>query len=219
MIVGRVPYLNGFEKEDDPVAVDYLELLKKAHAAFYAGTLYIRFNDGDRKGSIAKVIPDPAFGDRQNKIPAIRWNRSFHNKSDYRFENNTFYGVATWDDRRNKVKVSFPDWYQTVEILLDYDGPTIWQKFDAGAAKEEVLKNPDQRDINDDVLEIGDRVLYINLRYGSGAILDRGNIKEFKVVANSKTTTITTIIESNDGELSELSYPGKMVWKVPLNVS
>lgn len=124
------------------------------------------------------------------------------------------YCIATWDGRRNKVKVTVPNHYEPAEILLDYDGPTIWEKFDAKAAKEELLKNPDQKDIKGNVLSVGDRVLYINARYGSRMTLDEGKIVEFAASVNSKAHAFSTIIESDTGEQSTLQYPESMVYKL-----
>lgn len=217
-VVERAPFLNGFENENDPVALRYLEQLKEVHNALHAGTLYIRYVKGDRAGSIAHVKPDPAYSKANDREPAIRFNRSFSNKSDFRFENDRFYVIATWDGRRNQVKESLPFYNQEIEILLDYDGPTVWQKFDAKAAKEEVLKNPDQKDIDGNVLNIGDRVFYINARYGSGFGLERGTIKEFKAVVDSKSTTISTIVVNDQGVESKLNYPESMTCKIQKEV-
>jgi uncharacterized Zn ribbon protein len=100
------------------------------------------------------------------------------------------------------------------EFLIDYGGPTVWKKFDAKAAKNEILKNPDQRDINDNVLSVGDRVLYINARYGSRMTLDEGTVLEFLASVDSKGHSITTVIESKTGEQSSLSYPESMVYRL-----
>jgi hypothetical protein len=90
----------------------------------------------------------------------------------------------------------------------------VWEKFDAKAAKDEILKNPDQKDINGRVLSIGDRVLYINARYGSRMTLDEGSVTEFLVSANSKGHAISVVIESKAGEESNLQYPESMVYKL-----
>lgn len=213
------PYPNGFETDTDPVALEYLENLKEVYSALKAGTLYGQFIDGDRKGSICKLtappfVPDP-YHDNKTDEPHIGYRSRYwpSDKNSYQFKNEYFHHLTcTWDGRRNKPKISLPD--RDVNILLDYDGPTIWEKFDSQAAKDEVLKNPNQEDIDGNILEVGDKVLYINARYGYSMSLDRGTIKEFKVVADSRKTEISTIIESNEGEQSSLSYPERMVWKI-----
>lgn len=210
-----------FKDIDDPQALEHLALVTKVFNALHDGTLYCRYIDGDRKGSIAKVSPQDErtvvdrYGREIDTAPKIERHRGrYHNDSPYyTFENDYFSVFCTWDGRRNKIKEFFHDSI-TVEFLLDYDGPTVWQKFDSKAAKEEVLKNPDQRDIDGNVLKIDDRVLYINARYGSAMVLERGTIKEFKAVVDSKSTTITTIIESDKGEQSSLKHPSTMVCKL-----
>lgn len=203
------PYPNGFENEDDPVALAYLEQLKEVYTALNAGTLYCRFIDGDRKGSITRLEPEPG---RSNNEPGIRPSYSSARNPNWRFENDVFSAVCRWDKRKNKVKIFLPQ--RDVEVLLDYTGPTVWEKFDAAAAKQEALANPNQCDIAGNLLEIDDNVLFINARYGARMVLSFGRITEFKAVANSYGTTITTIIESEAGEKSELLYPEDMVYKL-----
>ncbi len=206
-----LPFINGFKDDKNPDVLIYLEGLKRAYAALHAGTLYARFISGDRTGSVVKLTHNPAY--RHQEEPGIRYSPvSFRDGPWYRFENEYFFCVCSWDDRRNTVKVNFPN--RVIELLLNYDGPTVWAKFDAKSAKEKVLQNPDQKDIDGNVLSIGDKVMYINARYGSRMGLERGTVKEFKVVVNSHTTSISTIIENVTGELSTLSYPEDMVCKL-----
>lgn len=200
--------INGFATEDDPEAMKYLKDLKAVHKALNDGTLHCRFTGGDRKGSIAKLSPEPGA---PNEAPVIGhrysgvWNgRAFTIRNDY------LYTICSWAGRKNKVKVSFP--HHEAELLLGYEGPTIWEKFDTKAAKEEALKEPDQRDIDGRVIGVGDQVLYINARYGARMVLTHGTIKEFKAVADSKGVTITTIVEDKDGELSSMLYPESMIY-------
>lgn len=182
------------------------------YKALNAGTLHCRFVAGDREGSIAKLTIDP---DVKNEPPLIRHKYGGWNNDKWKFQicNYYFSTICTWKGRKNKVKLFLP--HREVELLLNYNGPTIWEKFDAKAAKEEVLKNPDQRDIDGNVLCIGDSVLFINARYGTRMVLSRGTITEFKVVANSRGATITTVINDEGGARSELSYPQDMVYKIP----
>lgn len=203
---------SSFKDRDDPVAALHLADLQLTYETFMAGELFVRFTSGDRKGSIAHLKPDP---DRSNENNLrIDYSRSFRNETEYRIEGDLWNGILTWDGRRNKVKTWFPSYYDEFEYLIGYDGPTVWEMFDHKAAKAAVLENPDQKDIDGNVLSIGDKVLYINARYGSGMVLDRGEIKEFKVVADSKKTEISVIIENQDGVVSTLKHPEAMVSKV-----
>ena len=203
--------INGFTTEDDPEALKYLKDLKAVYEALNDGTLHCRFTDGDRKGSIAKLSLEPGA---PNETPVIghRYGGAWDGVA-FTIRNHYFYTICSWAGRKNKVKVSFP--HHEAELLLGYKGPTVWEKFDAKTAKEEALKNPDQRDIDGNVLCIGDSALFINARYGARMVLSRGTITEFKVVANSKGATITTVINDEGGARSELSYPQDMVYKIP----
>jgi uncharacterized Zn ribbon protein len=148
------------------------------------------------------------------KRPEIVYRRSSWDKAITHEIGHDYFGcIAKWDGRQNKPKLHLPD--RETEFLLDYIGPTIWEKFDAKAAKNEILKNPDQKDINGNVLAVGDRVLYINARYGERMTLNEGTVTEFLASVNSKAHAITTVIENKDGESSSLLYPESMVYKIP----
>ena len=215
VIILKDPFPNGFAPKDQAAAEAALETYQEVYDAIEAGTACVRFIDGDRKGSIARVQFDPAYSHIPKNRPVIGYRRSSYygdRAANQEIEHTRFWCVATWDGRKNKVKITLPE-YES-EILLDYDGPTIWEKFDAKAAKEDILKNPDQKDINGNLLSIGDPVLYINARYGSRMTLEEGKVKEFTVSVNSKDHTITTVIESKTGELSSLQYPESMVYRM-----
>ena len=208
------PYINGFADENDPEALAYLAKLKAARQALQDGRLYARYFDGDRKGSVAKMIPDPAYSRANGYEPGIRYSSSHFQKGPwYRFENEMIFMIATWKGRKNKVK-ECSGYRSEFELIIGDNIETIWCKFDAKSAKDEVLKNPDQKDIDGKVLNVGDNVMFINARYGSRMVLERGKVKEFKVVVDSKKTSISTIIENSEGALSTLSYPEDMVCKI-----
>ncbi|AGR48113.2 hypothetical protein SmphiM12_481 [Sinorhizobium phage phiM12] len=201
----RVYYITG---KDDPKALAYIEAHNALLDQMLNGTLYIKFVDGDRKGSIAKIKP------RYEKVnkAAIRSSSSFYDRS-YSLENDYFFVVASWDRRKNKVQLTLPS--RDVIFLPNYKGPTVYELFDSKAAKQAALENPDQYDVDGKLLNIGDKVLYINARYGSAFQLCHGAIREFKAVVNSKTKTITTIVQ-NDADFSELSAiasPHLMIYK------
>lgn len=208
------PFPNGFASKDQDAAQAALGKYQEVYDAIVAGTACIRFIDGDRKGSIARVCPDPAYDHLPSRRPVIgyRHPNSWDREVNQQIDNTYMWCLATWDGRKNKVKVSLPD--RDIEVLLDYDGPTVWEKFDAKAAKAELLKNPDQKDINGKVLSIGDPVLYINARYGSRMTLEEGTITEFAASVNSRDHSFATIITSKSGEQSSLQYPESMVYKM-----
>ena len=207
------PHHNGFPESDmaaaQAILVQYVEVFDAADA----GTLCVRFTDGDRKGSIARLM----MAESKERKPVIQWRHGRYpgDKNTHEITNPYIGGTLVWDGRKNRVKFfgTIGD-DREVEFILDYDGPTVWEKFDAKAAKEELLKNPDQKDINGNVLAVGDPVLYINARYGSRMVLTEGKIVEFNASVNSAGHTIATIIESASGEQSSLQYPEDMVYKL-----
>lgn len=203
---------NYFESAEDPEAVAYCEARNALFDQAINGTLYVKFVDGDRKGSIAKLHIDPSCQDRRAEITEryYRWDQ----KNKFEIENAWIYGTAKWDKRKNSCQVHLPD--PDLIFLPNYQGPTVYQMFDRKAAKEELLKNPEQKDIDGNILAVGAKVLYINARYGSGFVLCHGTIKEFKVSADSKGHSFTTIVKNDEGEEeSSISYPFQMIWKKP----
>lgn len=203
------PYYGDFNK-DDPKALAYIAELNEVYNAITNGTAYIRYLDGDRKGSIARVkwrskLDKDNMHEDRPRIDRSRWGG-------YRFISAYFFVIASWDNRRNKIQETFPN--SNIEVLLDYDGPTIWEKFDHKVAKEKALSSITIKDVAGNSIVIGDQVIYMNLRYGQGGRLDFGSIKEFKASVNYKLTEISVVVESNDGELSTIRYPQSMIWKI-----
>lgn len=204
----RVGY---FDVEDDPTAVAYCAARNALFDQAVNGTLYVKFIAGDRKGSIARVQIDPSFNHHRAEISSVR---RYYSDSRQQFEitNTWIYGIARWDKRKNSCQVHLPN--PEVIFLPNYQGPTVYEMFDKKAAKEALLKNPDQHDIDGKLLSVGDKVLYINARYGSGFVLCHGTIKEFKVTADSKGHSFSTIVQlDGDDEESSISYPSQMIWK------
>lgn len=200
---------NGFSDQNDPEILEYLDKLKQVYTAFIAGRLYIKFVEGDREGSVAKVEANPNYN--EPKEPLIQSSYSGR-QSCLRLYNNRFNAIATWKGRRNKIQIVLPD--REAIFLIGDNIETVWCKVDYSDLKAEIQKNPEQVDIDGTTLAVDDKVYYINARYGSRMTLSRGKIKEFKVVVNQNKTEITTVIEAEDGELSSISYPESMVCKI-----
>ena len=205
------PFSNGFEGW--PLeALDHKQNWEDVKNLNEVGKpIYVKFVMGDRKGSIAKFIPDHR-GVRVNVDNHARiWvpNKSGM-QSGHRF-NFSSYGHYTWDGRRNKVKGSLHS-RETV-WLPDYMGPTVWEKFDAKAAKAAAIENPDVTDIDGKSLDTGDKVLYINARYGSAMELDHGTIVRFEAKANSLGTEVFVIVANAKGVESKIGSPAAMIWK------
>ena len=203
-----------FDSADDPEAVAYCEARNFLVEKALKGELYIKFVGGDRKGSIAKVkldANDHPYNDRQAEI--VPEHYSYRNEQRrFLISNEYFFGTAKWDKRKNSCKVDFPN--KNIVFLPNYEGPTVYVMFDKKSAKEELLKNPNQRDIDGKSLNVGDKVLYINARYGSGFAMCHGTIKEFKVSVDSTGYCFTTVIQNDTGEeVSSITNPSEMVWK------
>lgn len=199
--------------ENDPEALAYCETLNYLYSKAKNGTLYVKFVDGDRKGSIAKVKVDDTGGAYYRPATIVRRRATWANYEEpFEIEADRFYGTAKWDKRKNSCQIVVPS--QELVILPNYEGPTIYEMFDKKAAKAAALENPEQTDIDGKLLSVGDEVLYINARYGSGFVLCHGIIKEFKAVADSKGTSITTIVQLKDDDmLSAIANPSQMIWK------
>ncbi len=177
--------------------------------------MFVKFIDGDRKGSIARIKADPEriHSNKTTKIEyrAKQWKNSDGSRNLYDFSDTYFSGHYTWDGRKNKVKAFIPT--RELVFLPNYEGPTVWELFDHKAAKAEALKEPDQYDIDGELLRIDDEVLYINARYGYGMVLTHGRIKFFRASVDSKKTEIWTIVENNDGVESKISNSSSMIFK------
>jgi uncharacterized Zn ribbon protein len=206
----KQPHTHYFDSIDDPEARAYCEALNALFEQALNDTLYVKFVDGDRKGSIARFQVNTGY---KHEPAAVRQSYARHsNNTLYEIDNGWFYGDAKWDKRRNSCQIMLPS--PELVCLPNYQGPTIYQMFDRKAAKEALLEKPDQRDIDGNVLAVGDEVIYINTRYGSGTTLCHGTIKEFKVAADSKGHAFTTIVQNRDcEEVSAISYPTQMIWK------
>lgn len=200
-----------FEREDDPAAVAYCLARNELYRRAQVGAVYIKFIDGDRKGSIARLTIDPKYN---QKLAEIRRRPTYYSsdKTAYEIDWYFFSGIAKFDKPKRSCQVSLPE--ASVIFLPNYTGPTVYQLFDRKAAKQKLLVDPDQRDIDGEILAIGDKVLYINTRYGSGSELCHGTIKEFKVTADSKGHSYTTIVQNDEAdEESSMSYPFQMIWR------
>lgn len=75
------------------------------------------------------------------------------------------------------------------------------------------LLQQDVEDIDGNKLLKGDKVLYMNLRYGSGGALCHGTVKDFK--AHARGGYVSVIIENDycDGEESECRQPYNQIFK------
>lgn len=210
------PICNGFLEKDNPEAVAFVEAYNAIRQRISDGSMYIKFIAGDRKGSIARIrfnletYVANAFEDAKIEYSYRVWVGG-RDQSGYRIDRDHFYCIAYWDKRKNKVKISLPN--KEVVFLPNYTGPTIYQMFDHKAAKQAALEAPEQLDIDGRLLAVGDKVLYINARYGSAFVLSHGVVKEFQAVVDSKKKEIWTIVENAEGVESKIANSKEMIWK------
>ena len=207
------PVNHYFDDPADPEAVAYIAARNELYDRMMNGTLFVKFISGDRKGSIARMKPDPRYADHPQPRASIKdAHRYWNDPQRYQVDWAWFSGICKWDKRKNSCQLTMPD--ADAVFLPNYDGPTIYEMFDRKAAKTELLKNPDQTDIDGNVLAIGDKVLYINARYYAGMELCHGTIQEFKVTADSKGHSFTTVVKNDEAdEVSSISYPWQMIYK------
>lgn len=215
-IILEEPYPNG-SVELMPEGQQYVAYMHEIWELYMDGKpIYVKYLEGDRKGSIARFVPgDPSYGDRCFPEPQVHRSDVWAPGSGrrvygYRY-NNYAFGICHWDGRRNKVKESLS---RNFAWLKGYDGPTVWMKFNAKEAKAELLKKPNQKDIDGNVLRVGDKVMYANIRYGGGTMLCHGTIARFEAKANSRRKSVNTIVVMDDGdEESCITKPHQLIWK------
>ena len=177
--------------------------------------IYIKILKGDRKGSIAKFVTD-------NSIKSNYYDARIYGEIGWRLDVGC-WGNLVWDGRKNKIKyfLGTDTWDESRAErvwLKEYDGETVYKLFDTKALKEKLLKDPVQKDIDGNKLSIGDSVLFVNLRYGSGAVLCRGKIIRFDAATrkgrnDKQINTFYTIIQSEGGEESKIMHSETLILK------
>ena len=209
------PYPNGVDVGKEHLLEPFLCILREIRSKILSGErVYIRITAGERKGSIAYIEKlDP---DHNNDAPTITHNRYFREPNS-RINNSSLNVILRWDKRRNRIKWST---YNNCEYLRDYTGPTVWEKFDKKAAEKKLMEETDISDRDGTILKKGDRVLYINARYGCGASLDRGTIEEIKFnvqkteYQDREYTSVHVIIKNDDGSKSDIKSPQLSILKI-----
>ena len=230
------PYPNGVDTEKEHLLEPFISVIKEIREKITAGErVYIRITAGELKGSIAyikKFNDDYQYelkgsiayikkfnDDYQYNEPRLSRSRTF-GEPKTRISNASLNVILAWDKRRNLIKWST---YDHCEYLRDYDGPTVWEKFDKKAAEKKLLEENRILDRDNNILNVGDRVIYINARYGSGASLDRGRIEKIKfnvqktAYNDSEYKTIHVIIRNDNGSKSDIKNPHLSIIKIDGN--
>lgn len=214
------PAPNGVSIEREDVFTPLINTLNEIHDRIERGEkVYFGITDGERKGSIAYVHSFDAK--YQKRRPFIRYDQDWWGREPKTISRAMYDFVSVvlaWDKRRNRIKWAT---YKDTVYLPDYDGSTVWQKFDKNAAGQAIIEKYPAKDRDGNVLTAGDRVVYINTRYGGGAILDRGTSKEIKVSVTSRGKqwlhTTHVLIDNDRGEQSDIRQSQDSVLKLPVN--
>lgn len=217
------PYPNGVDSEDKAgvkklkaYAKTITEIRKKLDRA---QRVYLGIVSGERKGSIAYIQgTDTDYRQEEVEVRNSRDYYGFPREERYitRVYNDSIYCILGWDGRRNRVKWAT---YSGTVYLPNYTGPTIFEKFDKKAAAAKELEQQTVIDRDGNELAVGDRVVYINARYGCGASLDRGTVTEIKanvkfIHGDVKGSTIHVMIDNDDGQKSDIREPQLSVLKI-----
>jgi hypothetical protein len=220
------PHSNGVPQSREAELQPHIDVINEIHDRLERGDrVYVEITAGEREGSIAYIELDD---DYCNERPRIH----YYNDT-YRFGpmGDPDHGVAQlnhcsincilrWEKRRNRIK--WATYHDTV-YLQDYKGPTFWVKFDKKQAAKDVLEKTTVVDRYGYKLEKGDRVLYINARYGDAARLDAGVITDIKakvkLCGHRRYESIHVHIDNDVGEHSEICAPELSIAKLPLKKS
>ncbi|UZV41191.1 hypothetical protein vBVpaMR16F_125 [Vibrio phage vB_VpaM_R16F] len=167
------------------------------------GFCHVRVNGGDYDGSIAKFTLD-------DDIDRDLYTRNWYSSDKSFMVEYAYHGRLSWVGKRNNPKFTLMN--STCDVLLDYEGEEILKRFDLKKEGKKLLEQ-DVEDIYGNKLTKGDKVLYMNLRYGSGGMLCHGTVKSFK--AHARDGYVSVIIENDNcsGEESECRQPYNQVYK------
>lgn len=215
------PYPNGLPVNEQHILEPYVDLLNELRDKISKGEkVYIRITSGERKDSIAYIHGfDPDYPSSA-KNSFIQMKRMFRDQKAY-IVNDSINVILGWHGRRNRIKWS-TNYY--CEYLPEHIGNTVWKKFDRKKAEKKMLEETPVLDREGNTLKVGDRVLYINARYGSGASLDRGIIEEIKYKVRKTSyqdrnyTEVNIIIKNDNGSQSKIKTPRLSVLKEIQNV-
>lgn len=167
------------------------------------GYCYVRVISGDYKGSIAKFTLDSPIGTEKlyRKVPC---------DEEVFIVKYLWYGKLSWKGKRNNPKFKLSS--SSCDVLLGYTGETELIRIDLKKIKKDLL-DKEVVDVDGNKLSVGDKVIYMNLRYGNGGALCRGTIIDFKAYAREGRASVIIENNKNPNENSELNYPRLQVMK------
>lgn len=80
--------------------------------------------------------------------------------------------------------------------------------------RKRLTENPDVTDIDGKPLAVGDNVLYVNSRYGSGTELCHGQIVRFAAKISHYGNEVFTVVKEDGKEVeSKIRYPASYIFK------
>lgn len=196
----KLPSLNNLTLKEYEDGSDDVTLLRSFDDKLATdGFCYIYVQEGDYDGSIAKFVLDA------KSYQPVLFNKVYGSLKINAF----WYGNLRWKGKPNKPKFTLMP--KNCYWLPDYDGETKLVRVDLKGKASELLQQ-DICDINDCKLSVGDKVLYLNLRYGCGGKLCHGTVKSFK--AHSRQEYVSVIITNDEiDEESECNYPHNQIYK------
>ena len=168
---------------------------------------HLRIIGGDYDGSIAKFTVDTPSGHKSYHEDELYY--PVYNGSKWFNVKYCWNGKLSWKGKRNNPKFMLMN--STCEVLLDYEGEEILKRFDLKKEGKKLLEQ-DIFDIDGQKLSVGDKVLYMNIRYGNGAELCHGSVKNFKAHARDGYVSVIILHESGKEE-SECRQPTNQIWK------
>jgi hypothetical protein len=197
-VTGIKRYYICYSQEEVDEVVNIYERLKTDYER-NGGFVFTKFTEGQKEGSIAKLVFDlqPLRLEKR-----YTWSKRNSNFAVIEGIIST-RGVCRWKGRSNKPKGTLG--YKGLVWLEGYEGETVWNISSAEEEKIKALEEP-VYDMDESVLSIGDKVLYINARYGEGYQLCHGIIDRFEAEYHLQTnTTSTYTIVKNLEHLTEES--------------
>lgn len=167
------------------------------------GWCHVRILEGDYEGSVAKFTLDKGCSLKE------LYRRIYTREEIYNVIY-SFSGKLSWKGKRNNPKFQLIN--RSCEVILNGDhNLEVFARFDLEKEKEKLLQNQ-VYDIDSNELKVGDEVLYLNMRYGSGGSLCHGKIKEFK--AHARVGYVSVIISNDNLEQeSECRNPSYQIYK------
>lgn len=173
------------------------------------GFIYVKIPKGQKAGSIAKLV--------SKEPPSFKKHRQSYSHRDPDGPKYNVWikysGNLRWTGRSNKPKGNIA---YDCNWLKDYDGPTVWKSESADDVRARVLETP-LKSVTGEHIKVGDKVLYINARYGSGMRLSFGKITkidaEYHSYDNTASPYVVVTNDSNPLEESRINNPEEFIYK------